>query len=126
MTEQGGQSIAIIREIRVCPLGRGTYIRIYWMYRPDDLPQGRQQYHGVDELVASNHSMATCPTLPNKELISLVDIILAESVVGGAKVNHFVEGGDETQNGLYWRQVFDIRTGKLSVSADNVPIELCC
>lgn len=120
MAVEGGLAVAIILGIRVCFRRGDTYVRIYWMYRPEELPRGKERYHGAAELVASNHSMATCPTLPSAELISLVDIIPAKSVVGGAKVNHLVEGGGNPQNDPYWRQGFDIRTGELSVSADSV------
>lgn len=57
--------VAYILEIRASDPDH-VYVRIYWMYRPDDLPrgtndgmrviQGRQSYHGMDELIASNHS----------------------------------------------------------------------
>lgn len=51
-----------------------VYARVYWMYRPDELPHrtydgkkivyGRQPYHGTNELIASNHSeYAPCPSL---------------------------------------------------------------
>lgn len=43
-----------------------VYARVYWMYKPDELPPhtlngkkfagGRQPYHGTNELIASNHS----------------------------------------------------------------------
>jgi hypothetical protein len=43
-----------------------VYARVYWMYWPEELPpgthdgkkivQGRQPYHGMHELIASNHS----------------------------------------------------------------------
>ena len=58
--------VARILEIRASD-EHHVYARIYWMYWPDELPagtvdgkksvQGRQPYHGVNELVASNHSM---------------------------------------------------------------------
>ena len=31
-----------------------VYVRIFWMYRPDDLPGGRQEYHGNGEFLPSN------------------------------------------------------------------------
>ena len=51
--------VARILEIRASD-ERHVYVRVYWMYRPDELPQGthdgRQAYRGLSELVASNHS----------------------------------------------------------------------
>ncbi|KAH8748980.1 hypothetical protein F5883DRAFT_233731 [Diaporthe sp. PMI_573] len=81
------------------------------MYRPDELPQitvdggdkiqGRQPYHGEDELIASNH----------------MDIINVVSVTEKTTVNHFDEDNhDQVQNSFYWRQIFNIQTRELSVS----------
>ena len=57
--------VARILEIRASD-EHHVYARVYWMYWPDELPQGtqdgkktvqgRQPYHGINELVASNHS----------------------------------------------------------------------
>ncbi|KAL6366257.1 hypothetical protein LRP88_00102 [Fusarium phalaenopsidis] len=57
--------IAYILEIRAIDENR-VFARVYWMYWPDELPpgtlngkqsiQGRQPYHGRNELIASNHS----------------------------------------------------------------------
>jgi hypothetical protein len=57
--------VARILEIRASD-EHHVYARVYWMYWPDELPsgtidrkkavQGRQPYHGTNELIASNHS----------------------------------------------------------------------
>jgi hypothetical protein len=57
--------VARILEIRASD-EHHVYARVYWMYWPDELPagttagkkyvQGRQSYHGHNELIASNHS----------------------------------------------------------------------
>ena len=59
--------VARILEIRASD-EHHVYARVFWMYWPDELPkgtrdgngnkhvQGRQPYHGNNELVASNHS----------------------------------------------------------------------
>lgn len=57
--------VARILEIRAAD-EHHVYARVYWMYSPDELPagtldgkkyvQGRQPYHGQNELIASNHS----------------------------------------------------------------------
>jgi hypothetical protein len=57
--------IAYILEIRAAD-ENSVFARVYWMYWPDELPpgtfngkksiQGRQPYHGHNELIASNHS----------------------------------------------------------------------
>lgn len=57
--------VARILEIRASD-EHHVYARIYWMYWPEELPEGtmegkkytggRQPYHGHNELIASNHS----------------------------------------------------------------------
>ncbi|CCX30182.1 Similar to hypothetical protein [Tuber melanosporum Mel28]; acc. no. XP_002840073 [Pyronema omphalodes CBS 100304] len=70
-----------------------VYLRVYWMYRPEELPQGRQQYHGREELIHSNH----------------MDIIDARTVGGRSTVKRWREHDDNEENpsGSYWRQKFD-------------------
>ena len=119
--------VACILEIRASD-EHHVYARIYWMYSPDELPpgttdgkksvQGRQPYHGQNELIASNHSKlspksTTSPILP----CVTVDIINVVSVTQPTKVNQWIEADDEEiQPALYWRQAYDLRTGQLSVS----------
>lgn len=92
-----------------------VFARVYWMYWPDELPaktrdrkrivEGRQSYHGQGELVASNH----------------MDIINVVSVTEPAIVKHwFEENDEETQDSLYWRQAYDVRSQELST------VELVC
>ncbi|KAL2200050.1 hypothetical protein P885DRAFT_30416 [Corynascus similis CBS 632.67] len=106
--------VARILEIRASD-EHHVYARVYWMYWPDELPQGthdgkktiqgRQPYHGMNELVASNH----------------MDIINVVSVTSQAQVKQWYEENDEEiQNALYWRQAFDVRTYELS------SVELVC
>ncbi|KAK3500572.1 hypothetical protein B0T13DRAFT_224797 [Neurospora crassa] len=92
-----------------------VFARVYWMYWPDELPaktrdrkkivEGRQPYHGTGELIASNH----------------MDIINVVSVTEPAIVKHwFEENDEETQDSLYWRQAYDVRSQELST------VELVC
>lgn len=105
--------VARILEIRASD-EHHVYARVYWMYWPDELPggtldgkkmiQGRQPYHGVNELVASNH----------------MDIINVVSVTSAAQVNQmFEENDDDVHNTLYWRQAIDVRTFELSSLVPN-------
>ncbi|KAK2610979.1 hypothetical protein N8I77_004363 [Diaporthe amygdali] len=100
--------VARILEIRASD-EHHVYARVYWMYWPDELPQGtvdgkktvsgRQPYHGQNELIASNH----------------MDIINVVSVTQQATVNQVTdENDDQIQSALYWRQAFDVRTQELS------------
>ena len=121
--------VARILEIRASDENH-VYARVYWMYWPDELPQGthdgkktvqgRQPYHGTKELVASNHSKqpwdcgAASARLNTN--IGAVDIIDVLSVASRAQVKQWYEENDEDiQHGLYWRQAFDVRTYELSV-----------
>jgi hypothetical protein len=68
-TDPSNLWVAYILEIRAKD-EHHVYARIYWMYSPDELPkgtfdgknlvQGRQPYHGQNELIASNHSKYSC------------------------------------------------------------------
>ncbi|KAM6513422.1 hypothetical protein FALCPG4_015845 [Fusarium falciforme] len=100
--------VARILEIRASD-EHHVYARVYWMYWPDELPpgtldgkkqvQGRQPYHGANELIASNH----------------MDVINVVSVTQTAKVNQWIESDDEEiQDALYWRQAYDCRNSQLS------------
>ncbi|KAI1637933.1 hypothetical protein F4809DRAFT_640041 [Biscogniauxia mediterranea] len=100
--------VARILEIRASD-EHHVYARVYWMYWPDELPagtqegkrtiQGRQSYHGVNELIASNH----------------MDVINVVSVTSAALVNQWDETNEEeVQQALYWRQAFDVRSMELS------------
>lgn len=78
-----------------------VWVRIEWFYRPDELPGGRQPYHGKKEVIKS----------------PVQDIISAHTVAGHADVTHWNEMDDSQDgiDGLFWRQTFDPSSGKLSV-----------
>jgi hypothetical protein len=73
--------VARILEIRALDKEH-VFARVFWMYWPEELPtgtmdgrkrvQGRQPYHGKDELIASNHSQAR-PCFPYC-MLSLADL----------------------------------------------------
>ncbi|KAG7413236.1 Chromatin remodeling protein SHL [Fusarium oxysporum f. sp. raphani] len=112
--ENKDEWVARILEIRASD-EHHVYARVYWMYWPDELPaktvdgkkevQGRQPYHGVNELIASNH----------------MDIINVVSVTGLATVDQWIESHTKKlPEELYWRQAFDYRNLQLS------SVELIC
>ncbi|KAL5598897.1 uncharacterized protein BROUX77_005930 [Berkeleyomyces rouxiae] len=97
-----------------------VFVRLVWMYWPDELVpcrlvggsaggtadgsriiQGRQQYHGWSEMIASNH----------------MDIINAMTVSARATVTHWKEDDLESHSCLYWRQALDVRTSELTAVA---------
>ncbi|KAK9454885.1 hypothetical protein V1511DRAFT_459670 [Dipodascopsis uninucleata] len=89
--------IGRVLEIRASDASH-VYIRLFWMYWPNELPNGRQYYHGKKELVASNH----------------MDVIDAMTVAGKALVSHWLELDDDDRlNDLFWRQFYDSYTGEL-------------
>ncbi|KAL5346612.1 hypothetical protein ACLOAV_008319 [Pseudogymnoascus australis] len=101
--------VAHILETRETSTSR-VYALVAWMYWPDELPDahmgteknmsGRRWYHGTRELVASNH----------------LDVLDVNSMAGHAPVAQCFEDDDDTiQDGLYWRQTFNISSGVLSV-----------
>ena len=81
-----------------------VWVRIEWFYRPEELPGGRQPYHGRREIIKS----------------PVQDIISAHTVAGHADVTYWEEMDDTKDadgiDGLFWRQTFDPVTFKLSVS----------
>lgn len=70
------------------------------MYRPEDLPNGRQPYHGESELIASNH----------------MAIIDALSVQDTANVIHWDDDPNKSnwpmKDQLFWRQTLDVEKKK--------------
>lgn len=77
-----------------------VYLRVFWLYWPDELPDGAQPYHGKNELVASNH----------------MEILDAMTVTGRAEVQHWREDDEEeVPSELFWRQTYDCQTHQLSV-----------
>ncbi|KKA27147.1 hypothetical protein TD95_000396 [Thielaviopsis punctulata] len=99
--------VGLILEIRARD-ENNVFLRLAWMYWPDDLPEcritgggmigGRQEYHGRCEVIGSNH----------------MDIINAATVSALASVTHWTEFDGETHMSLYWRQVLDVRTSELT------------
>lgn len=77
-----------------------VFLRVAWMYRPEDLPGGRQPHHGACELVASNH----------------IDVVDAKSVQHIADVIHWSDEDDDDevpyQDQLFWRQSLDVTLSK--------------
>jgi hypothetical protein len=91
--------VARVLEIRAIDEAH-VYLRVYWLYWPEELPGGRALYHGKKELIASNH----------------MEIIDAMTVSGRANVKHWLELDDEEDlPDLFWRQKFDFPSGTLMV-----------
>lgn len=80
------------------------FARIFWIYRPDDLPTGRLPHHAAGEVFPSNH----------------MDIIDASTIDGSCsslnkvKEDDFIEmsGG---YDGLFWRQAVKLEQGNIKL-----------
>ncbi|KAL8944239.1 MAG: hypothetical protein Q9211_000669 [Gyalolechia sp. 1 TL-2023] len=95
--------VARILEIRARD-PQNVYARVYWVHRPEDIPGGREPYHGENELIASNH----------------MEIVDALTFIKRVRVVHWVED-DRIQapapaEGMYWRQKYDFLSGKVSLT----------
>lgn len=101
--------VARILEVRAID-AQHVYALCAWLYWPEQLQRahvgreapenGRRAYHGKHELMASNH----------------LDVCDVTSFAGHAPVEQWLEEDDnDVQTGLYWRQIYDIRSGNLSV-----------
>ena len=79
-----------------------VYVRVYWLYWPEDLPCGREDYHGQSEMIASSHH----------------DIISATTVSEKIDVRYYEEHEDNAPpaEGFFWRQTYNPHTQRLSVS----------
>lgn len=82
-----------------------VYIRVAWLNRPEDLPQGREAFRGKNELIPTNQ----------------MDVIDAMAVNGSLELQWWDEADDEAgmvdEDTFFWRQTYDYSgTGKFSVS----------
>ncbi|EXJ87055.1 hypothetical protein A1O3_04012 [Capronia epimyces CBS 606.96] len=87
--------VGLIAEIRAENHAK-VYARVFWFYWPEELPMGRQPYHGRQELILSN----------------CVDVVETHSIASHAEVSHWDENDDSNQNFLlerYWRQTLDVK-----------------
>ena len=81
-----------------------VWLRVFWLYWPEELPDGRKAYHGNQELIMSNH----------------MEIIDAKSVASGAEISHWDEKDEDQDVGhRFWRQFYNVqlrgtKTGGLS------------
>lgn len=80
-----------------------VYVRVFWLYRPEDLPGGRRDYHADGELIPSND----------------MQIINAETVHGKPECFEEMDEGDFKSvscgyKDLFWRQTYNHQTGAFS------------
>lgn len=91
-----------------------VYVRVAWLNRPEDLPGGRQQHHGVKELMPTNQ----------------MDVINALAVNGTFRLKHYDELANSDQeeasveDEYFWKQTFDFTTQTLSVTRSSNRLKL--
>jgi len=79
-----------------------VYIRVAWLNRPEDLPDGRKKYHGKNELIPTNQ----------------MDIIDAMAVNGPLVVRNWDDFEDDgksmpEEDQYFWRQTYDFANTKI-------------
>ncbi|EUC50953.1 hypothetical protein COCMIDRAFT_80648 [Bipolaris oryzae ATCC 44560] len=95
--------LAKILEIRAGDSSH-VFLRVFWAYRPEDLPGGRQPHHGASEIVVSNH----------------MDIIEPLTVQSLAEVVHWDDDPDSLPlpaDQLFFRQSYDVTKKSNPLSA---------
>lgn len=84
-----------------------VYLRVFWVYRPEDLPGGRQAHHASSEVIVSNH----------------MDVIEAVTVQSLAEMVHWNDDPDTLPlpaDQLFFRQSYDI-TKRLNPFSVRIP-----
>ncbi|EGD76844.1 hypothetical protein PTSG_08191 [Salpingoeca rosetta] len=89
---------------------RDVYVELKWFYRPEDLPGGRQEHHGAEEVLRSNHR----------------DIVSARVVEGLCAVLPMPEYEERQAKGqavfrdgqalptFFWRSNYNVKTRKIT------------
>lgn len=77
-----------------------VFLRVLWLYRPEDLPGGRKPWHGWNEVFPSNH-------------MQIIDAMTVTGLAGG--LTRWNEKDSRTllaqeDEGLVWRQTAKIQT----------------
>jgi len=97
--------LAELLEIRAADAAH-VFLRIFWLYRPEDLPEGRKDYHGEDEIIPSNQ-------------MQIIDAMTINCKVNS--VSEYDEQDDSAlksgYDGLLWRQTLDVRSANKALSA---------
>lgn len=111
--------IATVLECRAVD-SEHVYLRIVWLYRPEDLVEGRQPWHADNELMPSNHMQIVEATTCNGKVgLRRWEPGMQVQGEGGG-----LEDGDEADTGLglglgrqfIWRQTLDTTGGKQKLS----------
>lgn len=101
--EQSPIRIGHILEIK--KKNRHVYVRVYWMYKPEDIAITKQDNYGKREVIATNH----------------MAVIHASNLINPipGEVYLFDEASNSPKppaQHIYWRQHYNILTKELTVS----------
>ena len=80
-----------------------VYLRINWLYRPEETEEGRQPWHGDDEVIPSTH-------------MQIIDATTCNGRVDVIKWEPGIEGGPKQRRRYWWRQTLDT-IGKETLSS---------
>ncbi|KAI4091018.1 MAG: hypothetical protein LQ348_003507 [Seirophora lacunosa] len=107
--------VARILEVRGAD-PKNVWLRLYWLYRPEEIPSGRKDHHGKNELIATSH----------------MEIVDALQVTSPVQVRRLEEEKEEEEghlpaaaaatekDSLYFRQTYDFVTQEISDTALTV------
>ncbi|KAI4289872.1 MAG: hypothetical protein L6R35_000856 [Caloplaca aegaea] len=116
----------VARILEVCAADpKNVWLRLYWLYRPEEIPGGRREYHGKDELIISNHM----------EIVDALQVKCPVQVRRWKEEENAEEEDDDDDNdddgrhlpaaetrekeALYFRQTYDFVTRKVSPEGTN-------
>ncbi|CAL8575206.1 hypothetical protein XPA_001145 [Xanthoria parietina] len=88
---------------------KNVYIRLYWLYTPDQLRGGRQPYHGKDELIVTSHM----------EIVDAARVIEPITVVALKEQEESWQGPTPAKQN-YWRQTYHVLIQALSNPNHNL------
>lgn len=86
--------LAKILEIRAGDSSH-VFLRVFWIYRPEDLPGGRQPHHGSTEVIVSNH-------------MDVIEAVTVQSLADTVYWNDDPDSLPLPADQLFFRQSYDV------------------
>ncbi|KAL8651553.1 MAG: hypothetical protein Q9210_003184 [Variospora velana] len=108
--------VARILEVRAAD-PKNVWLRLYWLYRPEEIPGGRREYHGKDELIISNH-MEIVDALQVKRPVQVrrwkEEEKAEEEEEEAEDDGGHLPAAETREEALYFRQTYDFVTREVS------------
>ncbi|KAL8955385.1 MAG: hypothetical protein Q9193_006743 [Seirophora villosa] len=101
--------VARILEVRGAD-PKHVWLRLYWLYRPEEIPGGRKDHHGKNELIATNH-MEIVDAL---QVRSPAQVRRLEEEEEKEEKGHLPAAATTEKDSLYFRQTYDCVTHEIS------------